>query len=64
MIQSPFYVNEAGSAINTKHTVNSWGQTLKQMNSDVYLVFDHGAEVIVPEKHTEFSFLHGGRELT
>lgn len=30
----------------------------------VYLVFDHGAEVVIPEEDTELSLLHGGRELT
>lgn len=30
----------------------------------VYLVLDHGAEVVIPEKDTELSLLHGGRELT
>ena len=30
----------------------------------IHLELDHGAEVVVPEEHTELSFLHGGRELT
>lgn len=30
----------------------------------VYLVFDHGAEVIIPEKDTELSLLYSGRQLT
>lgn len=29
-----------------------------------YLVFDHCAEVVIPEKDAELSLLHGGRELT
>lgn len=33
MMESPFYVNEAGSARNTKHTVNSQGQALEQIYS-------------------------------
>ena len=30
----------------------------------LYLVLDHGAEVVVPEEDTELPLLHGGRELT
>lgn len=30
----------------------------------VYLVFDHCAEVVIPEKDTELSLLYGGSELT
>lgn len=30
----------------------------------VYLVFDHSAEVVIPEKYTELSFLYSGCELT
>lgn len=30
----------------------------------VYLVLDHGAEVVIPEKDTELSLLYGGCELT
>lgn len=29
-----------------------------------HLVFNHGAEVVIPEKDAEFSLLHGGCELT
>lgn len=29
-----------------------------------YLEFDHGAEVVIPEKDTELSLLYGGCELT
>lgn len=31
---------------------------------NVYLVFDHGAEVVIPEKDAELSFLYSGCELT
>lgn len=29
-----------------------------------HLVLDHGAEVVVPEEHTQLSLLGGGVELT
>ena len=29
-----------------------------------YLVFDHGAEVVVPEEHAQLPLLHGRRQLT
>ena len=29
-----------------------------------YLVFDHSAEVVIPEKDTELALLNRGRELT
>ena len=29
-----------------------------------YLVFYHGAEVVVPEEHAQLPLLHGGRQLT
>lgn len=29
-----------------------------------YLVFDHGAEMVIPEKDTELSLLHSRGELT
>lgn len=29
----------------------------------VYLVLDHGAEVVIPEKDTKLSLLHSGCEL-
>lgn len=29
-----------------------------------HLVLDHGAEVVVPEEHTQFPLLHSGCELT
>jgi len=30
----------------------------------LYLEFDHGAEVVIPEKDTELSLLYSGCELT
>lgn len=38
--------------------------SVKNLFAGFYLEFDHGAEVVIPKKDAEFSFLHSRGELT